>query len=131
MYNITEKSLKVYEKPDESSRMVDVLSAGNFYVIKDFELHTYPKNNTYTTKNGDTVNLLTYRGEGCYSIFIDGFIEEFFQLNTNQIVLKPWPDLWFCLKISDDKFGWLQFKSRDDWNMSKNHTGIFFESNYR
>ena len=123
-------NLKVYEKPDESSNVIDTLSAGNFYSIIDFELHTYPINNVYTTKTGEAVRLLSYRGEGYYSIFRNGIIREV-EMQTNRLELKRWPDFWLCLKVSGDKYGWLMFKSREDWNISKQHTGIFFESNYR
>lgn len=124
------RNLKAYEKPDENSNAVDTISAGNHYAVVDYELHTYPSNNVYTINTGETVRLLSYRGEGYYSVFKNGIIQNI-EMQTNRLELKQWPDIWFCLKVSADKYGWVTFKTRENWNFSKQHTGIFFESNYR
>ena len=117
------RNLKIYEKADEGSKIIDTMSIGNYYSIIDFELHTYPTNNVYTMSTGETVRLLTYRGEGYYSIFNNGIIREV-EMQTNQLELKRWPDFWLCLKVSGNKNGWVIVKTVEDF-LSEKGSGIF------
>lgn len=117
------RNLNIYEKADENSKIIDTLNVGNYYSILDYELHTYPRNNVFTTNYGTTVRLLSYRGEGYYSIFYNGIIQEV-EMQTNQLVLKQEPDFWLCVKISGNKNGWVFVKEWKDF-LTEVGSGIF------
>ena len=117
------RNLNIYEKADENSKIIDTLNVGNYYSILDYELHTYPRNNVFNTNYGTTIRLLSYRGEGYYSIFYNGIIQEV-EMQTNQLVLKQEPDFWLCVKISGNKNGWVFVKEWKDF-LTEIGSGIF------
>lgn len=115
-------TLYLYKYPSENSEVVAKAYKGDDLQIVAYELHAYPKENMINSKIGPYA-ILSYRGEGDYTIYKDGIVRTIATRTNKYHVLKR-PDLWLCLRSFSGLEGWTRFKTRNDWFMS-NHYGIF------
>ncbi len=118
--------MKLFEKADESSKSVITIEKDKKYPVIDFELHTYPQQNTYGSDPKTAMRVLSYRGEGIYSVLMNGNIEHV-HLNRNDIEMNANSDFWLRLKVSDNSSGWVKISdAKNNWNMNR-FNGIFWE----
>lgn len=115
-------NLSLHKYPMDNSEVVAKAYQGDDLRIVAYELHTYPKENMINSKIGPYA-ILSYRGEGDYTIYKDGIVRTI-ATGTNKYHVLKRPDLWLCLRSSSGLEGWTKFKTRDDWFMSQ-HYGIF------
>ncbi len=117
--------MKLFEKADESSKAVINIEKDKKYPVIDFELHTYPQQNSYGLDPKSAMYVLSYRGEGVYSVLTKGNIEHV-SLNRNDIEMNAHPDFWLRLKVSDSS-GWVKITDvKNNWNTNK-FNGVFWE----
>lgn len=115
-------NLSLYKYPEMNSKIVATAYQGDDLRIVAYELHTYPKENMVNSKVGPFA-VLSYRGEGMYTIYKNGIVKTISTKSNKYEPLKR-PDFWLCLRSTSGLEGWTKFKTRDDWFMSK-HYGIF------
>ena len=120
--------MKLFEKADESSKAVINIEKDKKYPVIDFELHTYPQQNSYGLDPKSAMYVLSYRGEGVYSVLTKGNIEHV-SLKRNDIEMNAHPDFWLRLKVSDNISGWVKITDvKNNWNTNR-FNGVFWADN--
>ncbi|MDR2005903.1 MAG: hypothetical protein LBP78_01485 [Acidaminococcales bacterium] len=116
------KDIHLRAAPYTDSAAIATIPEGWTARITAFELHTFPYKNRVVVGNS-VFYFLTYRGEGIYSVWLDGKVQEI-EMKTNQFATNG-TELWLCLKSPQNGLeGWVRLENMRDWYTEKG-SGIF------
>ena len=105
-YLMSKVSVKLYTWPYYDSEEAGYLQPNRLAKITDYETHCFPYKNAIEM-DGQTVYLLMYRGEGHYSVWIDGKIISK-DMQTNRINTES--RLWLKINNPDTgDEGWINY----------------------
>jgi hypothetical protein len=106
MYVMAKKSIKLYTMPYYDSAAAGYLNPHRLSKITNIETHCFPYKNVIEI-DGCTAYMLMYRGEGYYSVWLDGQIIDKY-MKTNQI--DTGERLWIKIKNPDTgNEGWINY----------------------